>query len=358
MSFPWPANAFCYSCDRFVRALPGEVVTCPDCHGGFLEEVARPPPVVASASRRRRASYTDEETIPAARFAHVGHRRGRRASVGDRYRFNPIIVLRGSSSDGGRAAQGSFPIGNGGFELYYDDRAGSGLRPLPQSMTDFLMGSGFDRLLDQLSQMEGGSMGGGRSYYNNPASKDAIDCLPTLTITPSHIAMYSHCAVCTEPFELGNLTREMPCKHIFHQGCILPWLSLRNSCPVCRHLLPADEGRRRGDVTGQDTVGGEENPFGLTIWRLPGGGFAVGRDGWQLQWRQGVKECYLVFPRELVKGKKRNWWDDQELPFDIWLHRSFSIILLLSLKAATMICFSLFSERAEIHEVDSFMTAL
>ncbi|KAG0450288.1 hypothetical protein HPP92_027006 [Vanilla planifolia] len=293
MSFPWPANAFCYSCDRFVRALPGEVVTCPDCHGGFLEEVARPPPVVASASRRRRASYTDEETIPAARFAHVGHRRGRRASVGDRYRFNPIIVLRGSSSDGGRAAQGSFPIGNGGFELYYDDRAGSGLRPLPQSMTDFLMGSGFDRLLDQLSQLEGGSMGGGRSYYNNPASKDAVDCLPMVTITPSHIAMYSHCAVCTEPFELGNLTREMPCKHIFHQGCILPWLSLRNSCPVCRHLLPADEGRRRGDVTGQDTVGGEENPFGLTIWRLPGGGFAVGR--FSVSQRSSGRELPVVY---------------------------------------------------------------
>ncbi|KAI4975438.1 hypothetical protein ZWY2020_049045 [Hordeum vulgare] len=38
------------------------------------------------------------------------------------------------------------------FELFYDDGAGSGLRPLPESMSDFLMGSGFERLLEQLAR--------------------------------------------------------------------------------------------------------------------------------------------------------------------------------------------------------------
>ncbi|KAI4995484.1 hypothetical protein ZWY2020_035387 [Hordeum vulgare] len=42
------------------------------------------------------------------------------------------------------------------FELFYDDGAGSGLRPLPESMSDFLMGSGFERLLEQLAQIEAG----------------------------------------------------------------------------------------------------------------------------------------------------------------------------------------------------------
>lgn len=63
----------------------------------------------------------------------------------------------------------------------------------------------------------------------------------------------------------------MPCKHIYHSDCILPWLSMRNSCPVCRHELPTDS---TADLSLEN---GEEEAVGLTIWRLPGGGFAVGR---------------------------------------------------------------------------------
>ncbi|KAL0919635.1 hypothetical protein M5K25_011745 [Dendrobium thyrsiflorum] len=276
---------WCYSCSRFVRVWPGDVILCPDCSGGFLEEV-RNPPVAAGAVRRRTAS-SGEQTFPTVRRVDAGPRRTRRASVSNRSSFNPVIVFRGSSSEVTRASEGS------SFELYYDDGAGSGLRPLPQSMSDFLMGSGFDRLLDQLSQIESGVVGGVRSHENTPASKAAIESLPAIAITPSHIAMDSYCAVCKEAFEIGAEAQEMPCKHIFHQDCILPWLSLRNSCPVCRHELPTDAGRRVGDVSGQALMGTDDNSVGLTIWRLPGGGFAVGRfSGGR---RAGERELPMVY---------------------------------------------------------------
>lgn len=198
-----------------------------------------------------------------------------RRNGGDRSPFNPVIVLRGQGEavpeEGGAGDEGA------GFELYYDDGAGSGLRPLPASMSEFLLGTGFDRLLDQLSQIEVNGVG---RIDHPPASKAAIESMPTIEILERHISTESHCAVCKEAFELGVEAREMPCKHLYHSDCILPWLSLRNSCPVCRHELPTDNGDsselNRGENE-QTPRANDEETVGLTIWRLPGGGFAVGR---------------------------------------------------------------------------------
>ncbi|KAE8730810.1 RING/U-box superfamily protein [Hibiscus syriacus] len=57
------------------------------------------------------------------------------------------------------------------------------------------------------------------------------------------------CAVfmCLDDFEVGSEAKEMPCKHKFHSGCILPWLELHSSCPVCRYQIPSDESKPDSD---------------------------------------------------------------------------------------------------------------
>ncbi|WVZ03876.1 hypothetical protein V8G54_024682 [Vigna mungo] len=223
---------WCYSCTRFVHLSSQATIACPHCQSGFVEEI-RP-----------------------------GFRRRRRDAAGNRSPFNPVIVLRGSGDDSTAEHEGAST-----FELFYDDGDGTGLRPLPPTMSEFLLGSGFDRLLEQFAQIE---MNGFGRPENPPASKAAIESMPTVEIGEAQVETEAHCAVCKEAFELHAEARELPCKHIYHSDCILPWLSMRNSCPVCRHELPSDlETRAPSQI--------DEEAIGLTIWRLPGGGFAVGR---------------------------------------------------------------------------------
>ncbi|KAI3799862.1 hypothetical protein L1987_35167 [Smallanthus sonchifolius] len=224
---------WCYRCNRFVTVrthLEDSSLSCPDCNGGFIEEINSPP------------------------FLRQPRRNG-----GERSPFNHVIVLRGPT-----IAPGT------GFELYYDDGSGSGLRPLPGSMS-----SGFD----QLAQVVGNGIG--RIDTNPPASNAAIEAMPTIEIQENHVSLESYCAVCKEPLDLGSETKEMPCQHLYHSDCILPWLALRNSCPVCRHELPSETANslnpNGGRMVANDQSGSEEEAVGLTVWRLPGGGFAVGR---------------------------------------------------------------------------------
>nr|XP_015827503.2 E3 ubiquitin-protein ligase RNF181 isoform X1 [Nothobranchius furzeri]XP_054587272.1 E3 ubiquitin-protein ligase RNF181 isoform X1 [Nothobranchius furzeri] len=73
-----------------------------------------------------------------------------------------------------------------------------------------------------------------------PAAKAAIQTLTVVVISPEQADKGLKCPVCLLEFEEQETVREMPCKHLFHSGCILPWLGKTNSCPLCRLELPTD----------------------------------------------------------------------------------------------------------------------
>lgn len=51
------------------------------------------------------------------------------------------------------------------------------------------------------------------------------------------------CPICVDRYELGCTLLTLPCQHLFHAECALPWLDKRNTCPLCRLELPVDESR-------------------------------------------------------------------------------------------------------------------
>ncbi|KAK8515033.1 hypothetical protein V6N13_121982 [Hibiscus sabdariffa] len=301
------ASYWCYRCNRVIRLLNQDTVSCPDCSSGFVEEIGNNPEAaravhVGSNGLTPAAVYSNNTSSETSVI-----RRGRR-NGGNRSPFNPVIVLRGGgvasvSASPSTASGGDSSVeqnGNGrGFELYYDDGAGLGLRPLPPSMSEFLLGSGFDRLIDQLSQMEIHNTG---RNERPPASKAAVEAMPTVEINETHIDDELCCAVCKEQFEIGTKVRNMPCDHLYHSDCILPWLQLRNSCPVCRHELPTAQGEERSETGDGFSNSSEEVPVGLTIWRLPGGGFAVGRFSGGIRGGGGDNRDFPVVYTEMDGG--------------------------------------------------------
>lgn len=75
-----------------------------------------------------------------------------------------------------------------------------------------------------------------------PASKSIVDELPTVVITHEDVLNErALCAVCKDQIEVNAEVKQLPCSHWYHGDCILPWLGIRNTCPVCRYELPTDD---------------------------------------------------------------------------------------------------------------------
>lgn len=75
-----------------------------------------------------------------------------------------------------------------------------------------------------------------------PAAKSIIENLPSLYLTKDELSKDEiQCAVCRDLIGLDQKVKRLPCMHNYHEECILPWLSVRNTCPLCRHELPTDD---------------------------------------------------------------------------------------------------------------------
>ncbi|XVF65991.1 hypothetical protein PTKIN_Ptkin09bG0295000 [Pterospermum kingtungense] len=96
--------------------------------------------------------------------------------------------------------------------------------------------AGFEQMLDHLAGTDNSRRGA------PPASVSFVNNLPWVIISNEH---EKHdgltCAICKDVLPVGIEVNQLPCLHVYHPSCILPWLSARNSCPLCRYELPTDD---------------------------------------------------------------------------------------------------------------------
>ncbi|XVF54508.1 hypothetical protein PTKIN_Ptkin05aG0185900 [Pterospermum kingtungense] len=101
---------------------------------------------------------------------------------------------------------------------------------------DYIYTAEYEMLIGQFTENENAFIG------RRPASKSVVENLPSVAVTQEDVVNNNAlCAVCKDEVNLGEMMKKLPCAHRYHGDCIIPWLGIRNTCPVCRHELPTDD---------------------------------------------------------------------------------------------------------------------
>ena len=125
-----------------------------------------------------------------------------------------------------------------------------------------------------------------------PASDDALNRLERRPVDSSMLDGESkiECPICIDDLEEGHTAMFLPCKHFFHQDCVVLWLKEHNTCPICRTPIEkngrgADRNRQGGQPgagassSGSGRPGSQRPPehpilrmFGEGMFQRSGGG--------------------------------------------------------------------------------------
>ncbi|MED6171244.1 hypothetical protein PIB30_039069 [Stylosanthes scabra] len=85
------------------------------------------------------------------------------------------------------------------------------------------------------------SMGDTNNVKMVPASESAIESLESVKLENQNNVADERCSICLTEFEYGEDAEQvssMPCKHVYHQECLVHWLKTSHLCPLCRYAMP------------------------------------------------------------------------------------------------------------------------
>ncbi|KAF9567762.1 hypothetical protein CPC08DRAFT_518402 [Agrocybe pediades] len=112
-----------------------------------------------------------------------------------------------------------------------------GLGPENGRMGDYVFNQeALDQIITQI-------MENSNAHRPVPAPEETIQKLPREVLEEGSRTLELDCAVCKEQFKIETedpaeqIVVTLPCKHPFHEPCIVPWLKSSATCPVCRFAL-------------------------------------------------------------------------------------------------------------------------
>ncbi|KAL0441192.1 UNVERIFIED_CONTAM: E3 ubiquitin-protein ligase RING1 [Sesamum radiatum] len=281
---PVPRQYFCYQCERQVTIAPPPSPTaelvCTDCQGGFLEESETSNPENPISNPFLPDNFPSLGGFPIIFSSAPGASAFSVSSGGGGAGFDDLSALFGARSPNEfnpfaflNNYINNLQARGANIQLVFESPGGGGMSGsgvdfrLPTNLGDYFIGPGLEQLIQQLAENDP------NRYGTPPASKSAVEGLPDIKITEEMLASdSSQCAVCKDSFELNEEAKQMPCKHIYHKDCILPWLELHNSCPVCRYELPTDDPDYENRRTGQIDDNSNRNSGNTSLGFGAGGG--------------------------------------------------------------------------------------
>ncbi|KAJ6845747.1 E3 ubiquitin-protein ligase RING1-like [Iris pallida] len=282
---------WCHMCSQEVNPVTEVVeMKCPQCNSGFIEHLEEGGgeeeqgggPTAAAAANDPTTDLSSERALslwaPILLGMLASHRDDGFLSLLRRRQQRSSAVLQllhglqesNDNGNGGSEREGQHMIlvnpfsqavivrapfnnadnGGGGdnsSSRSSNSRIGGGV-----SLGDYFVGPGLEQLLQHLAENDP------NRYGTPPAQKEAVEAMPTVEVGEK-----TNCPVCLEEFEIGEEAREMPCRHRFHGGCIVPWLEMHSSCPLCRFQMPVDGDKDSGSSGGG---GSGENNAARRFW--------------------------------------------------------------------------------------------
>ncbi|XP_076376833.1 E3 ubiquitin-protein ligase Iruka isoform X3 [Megalopta genalis] len=205
---------FCHKCSIEIEDLLPDY-SCPRCASGFIEEL----------------QSGNDNNCPTSGMDLVNddHDYPLLNNLIERDILD-LLGMPDRSQTSSTSNRNSVPVNSTNYLTIRDNR--HSYRLVYANPQDYIWGqAGFDAIVTHMLNQLDGTAG------PPPLPRKQIDQIPTTTVTQSQVDSKMQCSVCWEDFKLSEPVRQLPCQHLYHAPCILPWLELHGTCPICRQNL-------------------------------------------------------------------------------------------------------------------------